>query len=57
MGHQQTRKWSPQFLALAVGGRAFSSHRLGWQGEGLTACFGPSLLPRQLSAQSWLSQG
>lgn len=33
----------------------------GWDGrgggEGSTACFGPALLPRQLSAQSWLSQG
>ena len=27
------------------------------EGEGSTACFGPALLPRQLSAQSWLSQG
>lgn len=29
----------------------------GGEGEGSTACFGPALLPRQLSAQSWLSQG
>ena len=27
------------------------------EGEGSTACFGPALLPGQLSAQSWLSQG
>lgn len=54
---QQTGKWPPRFLAVAVGGSAGSSHRWGSGGWGSTAGFRTSLPPRQLSAQPWLSRG
>lgn len=49
-GHPGFRQWP---------GVAVQAQATGWDGggEGWTACLRPSLPPRQLSAQSWLSRG
>lgn len=48
--------WSWLWVAVLASATGWDGRGEG-EGEGSTACFGPALLPRQLSAQSWLSLG